>query len=117
MLIDDVMLNTTRNGYEIRHVIMGKKLWNNLKSQFQVNMMESNAEYNLGNKYDGLLLWGFIKQRINPSIKVGATKLKKGIEKKELQDFGDDVIKLNTWFGDTRLSIIGEEGEGYNKYL
>ena len=48
---------------------------------------------------------------------MGTSKLKGDIEKKEMRDFGNDVSKFNTWLEDTRRSIIGEEGEGYNKYL
>ena len=40
------------------------------------------------------------------------------IESANLCDFSNDVIKFNTWFEDTRKSIIKEEGQGrYNEYL
>ena len=36
----------------------------------------------------------------------------------ERHDFSNDVVKFNTWFDDTRKSIIKEEGPGkYNEYL
>ena len=62
------------------------------------------------------MLWEFIRHRVKPSTKVGAAKLKGSIKKAKLTDFGDDVTKFNSWFEDTRFSIIAEEGEGYNEY-
>ena len=115
--VDTPTLNAARNKDKLKHVMMGKMLWNSLTLDFQVENMGSNEEFKMGSEYDGPLLWDFIKRRIKPSTKVGASKLKEGIEKKELRDFGDDVTKLNTWYGDTRLAIISEEGEGYNEYL
>ena len=44
--------------------------------------------------------------------------MKDMIESAKLSDFSNDVIKFNTWFDDTRKSIIKEEGSGrYNEYL
>ena len=63
------------------------------------------------------MLWDYIRRRIKPSTRVGASKLKRDIEKKEVRDFGNDVSKYNMWFEDAKRSIIGEEGEGYNEYL
>ena len=33
-----------------------------------------------------------------------------------LAEFGNNVVKFNTWFEDTMTEIINDEGEGYNKY-
>ena len=65
---------------------------------------------------DGPMLWDFIKRRVKPSTKVGAAKLKSKIEKAKLSEHNDNVIEFNTWFEDTRKSIIAEEGTGYNEY-
>ena len=49
---------------------------------------------------------------------VGASKLKDLIESAKLSVFSNNVIKFNTWFDDTRNSIIKEEESGrYNEYL
>ena len=54
---------------------------------------------------------------MNPSTTVGVSKLKEDIETKKLSDFNHDVIKYNTWFCDTRESIMKEEGPGFSEYL
>jgi len=115
--IDDDTLNTARDRDKLKHVTMGKMLWNSLTSEFQVDIIGSKEEFKIESEFDGPLLWDFMKHRVKPTTKVGASKLKEDIKKKELQDFGDNVTILNTWFGDTRRAIIGKEGEGYNEYL
>ena len=79
--------------------------------------MGSSGEFKYEGEYDGLKLWYFIRTRVKPSMKVGASKLKEKVEKLELRDFDDDVTNINTWFMDARTAIKREEGEGYNKYL
>ena len=71
----------------------------------------------MGGEYDGVLLWDFLRRTIKPSTKVGASKLKADIEKCVLSTHENNVTKFNSWFEDTRLEIIAEEGEGYNEYL
>ena len=96
---------------------MGKKIWNSLKSQFQIDIVTDNAEYKIGSEYIGPLLWNYVRRRVKPSTKIGAAKLKGYIENKGLRDFENNVTKVNTWFKDTETAIIAEEGEGYNEYL
>ena len=114
---DDATLDAERNKMRLKHVMMGKKIWDSLSSEFQIDIMGSSGEFKYQGEYDGPTLWYFIRARVKPSTKVGASKLKERIEKKELRDFDDDVTKFNTWFTDTRTSIRREEGEGYNEYL
>ena len=97
--------------------MLGSKIWNSLTSSFQIDIQGSRDEFQRGEEYDGPLLWDFIRRRINPSTTVGASKMKDEMETKKLSDFGDDVIKFNTWFEDTRERITKEEGDGYNEYL
>ena len=80
--------------------------------------MGKEYEFTVGksDNYDGPMLWDFIRRRVKPSTKVGASKLKEEIESKKLTVFNNDVAKYNTWFEDTRRAIIAEEGEGYNEY-
>ena len=92
---------------------MGKKIWSSLKSKSQIEILENSNEYKLGEEYDRQILWDYIRHSIKLSTRVGASKLKSDIEKKEERDFGNDVSKFNTWFEDTRRYIIGEEGEDY----
>ena len=115
---DDASLNKERNRMRMKHVILGKKTWASLDSKFQVEILGKENEYSIkgSDELDGPMLWDFIKRRVKPSTKVGAAKLKGKIEKAKLSDHNDDVIKFNTWFEDTRLAIIAEEGEGYNEY-
>ena len=108
----DLTLNTYRNKARLKHVIMRKKIWDSLKLAFQIEIMGSKEEFKLNGEYDRLMLWQFIRARVKPSTKFGASRLKETIEKKELRDFGDDVLELNTWFSDNRIAIISEEGEG-----
>ena len=115
---DDATLNAARNRAKMKHVIMGKKIWSSLTAEFQIEIMGKEDEFTVGKSddYDGPMLWDFIRRRVKPSTKVGASKLKEEIESKKLTAFNNDVAKYNTWFEDTRRAIIAEEGEGYNEY-
>ena len=86
--------------------------------RFQIEIMGKEDEFTIGkaDDYDGPMLWDFIRRRVKPSTKVGASKLKEDIENKTLAFFGNNVANYNTWFEDTRRAIIAEEGEGYNEY-
>ena len=89
-----------------------------MESKFQVEILGKEEEYTAKgtDEIDGPMLWDFIKRRVKPSTKVGAAKLKGKIEKAKLSDHNGNVIEFNTWFEDTRKSIIAEEGTGYNEY-
>lgn len=40
------------------------------------------------------------------------------VQKAQLNDFKNDVVKFNSWFADMELRIVKEEGKGkYNEYL
>ena len=100
-----------------KHAMLGNKIWNILSSPFKIEIFGSKQEFKRGNKYDGPLLWDFTRRRINPSTIVGASKLKDEIEGKKPSEFDNDIIKYNTWFKDTRTTIIKEGGPGYNDFL
>ena len=74
--IDDQTLEGLRNGRQLKHVMMGKKLWDSLSSTFKIVISGSKIDFMRGQEYDGPLLWDFIRRRINPTITVGASKLK-----------------------------------------
>jgi len=115
---DDANLDAARNHAKMEHVIMGKKIWSSLNAEFQIDIMGKEDEFTIdkSDDYDGPLLWDFIRRRVKPSTKVGASKLKEEIESKTSASFSNNVAKHNTWFEDTRRAIIAKEGEGYNEY-
>ena len=115
--IDTASLNKLRNIQKLKHVMLGHQLWNSISSAFKVEIIGSKKEFSRGQEYDGVLLWDFIRRRINPTTTVGASKLKDEIESHTPAMFDNDIIKYNTWFEDTRTAIIKEEGKGYNEYL
>ena len=113
---DDTTLNESRNRRRLKHVMMGQMIWNSLTSFFQIDIMPHKSDFQRNQEYDGPLLWDYIRCRVKPSTTVGASKLKDELENKTLSDFGNNVIKYNSWFVDTRDQIIREEGDGYNEY-
>ena len=114
---DKAMLDKFCNRQKLKHVMLGHQLWNSLSSTFKVEIIGSKREFQKGQEYDGVLLWDFIRRRINPNTTVGASRLKDEIETTTPAAFDNDIIRYNTWFDDTRTAIIKEEGKGYNEYL
>ena len=111
-------LETVRNKRKLKHVMLGTKLWASLTSDFKIEIQGDQEEFKAGHEYDGPKLWDYIRRRVNPTTTIGVFKLKDMIESAKLSDFSNDVVKFNTWFDDTRKSIIKEEGPGrYNEYL
>ena len=113
----DDELDKERHKRRLKHVMMGQQIWNSLSSAFQIEMMPHKSEFQRNREYDGPLMWDFIRRRVKPSTTVGASKLKDDLEKKTINDFGNDVVKYNSWFVDTRAQIIREEGDGYSESL
>ena len=113
-----VELEALRNKRRLKHVMLGAKLWSSLTSDFKIEIQGDQAEFKVGHEYDGPKLWDYIRRRVNPTTTVGASRLKDMIESAKLSDFSNDVVRFNTWFQDTRMNIIKEEGDGYyNEYL
>ena len=111
-------LNKLRNKRQLKHVMLGKKLWASLTSDFKIEIKGDQEEFKIGREYDGPKLWDYVRRRVNPTTTVGASKLKDEIETAKLSDHGYDVIKFNTWFCDTQKSIEKDEGKDkYNEYL
>jgi hypothetical protein len=67
-------LNELRQQRQLRHIIMGSKIWKSLKSEVQIEYAGQNNEFKRGQEYDGSLLWDFIRRRVSPSTTVGALK-------------------------------------------
>ena len=114
---DTSELQAFRNAQQLKHVMMGNKIWESLSSPFKIDISGSKAEYQRCQENDGPLLWDFIRRRVNPTTTVGASKLKDDIEGTKVSAFDNDIVQYNTWFDDTRELIIKEEGDGYNEYL
>ena len=113
-----VELEALRNKRKLKHVMLGTKLWASLTSDFKIEIQGDQEEYKHGHEYDGPKLWDYIRRHVSPTTTVGASKLRDMIKSTRLSDFSNNVIKFNTWFDDTRKSIIKEEGKGrYNEYL
>ena len=112
-----VTLNNARNARLLKHVMLGKLLWNSLAPKFQLEMLTEDETFKRGEEYDGILLWNAIIRRVNPTTKISIGNLKDELESASLEDFGYDVKSFNTWFVDKRNAIVREVGEGgYTEY-
>ena len=109
-------LEAERNSRRLKHVMLGNKLWQSLSSRFKIEITGAQDEYQRQQENDGVLLWDFIRRRINPTTTVGASKIKENIEDTKVPEFDNTIFKYNTWFEDNRDKIIKEEGDGYNEY-
>eukprot|EP00957_Ditylum_brightwellii_P067157 5097414-Ditylum_brightwellii.AAC.1 len=94
--------------------MLGKLLWNSLTVNFQLELLSYEKKYKVGNNIDGVQLWQFIMDLVNPSTKVSIVNLKDEIEAAKLSNFEHDVKKFNTWLPDKRNFIVKEVGE--NRY-
>ena len=81
---------------QLKHVIMGAKLWNSLTSKFQIDIRVSQSKFKKEQKYDGPLLFYFIRRRVIPSTTARSSNLKDDIETKTLADFKYSVTNYNT---------------------
>jgi len=94
-------------------------IWDSLTSDFQLEIIGDEEDFNRVEEYDGVDLWHYIlnqSNQSNPSTTTGASTFKDEIESKKMANFGDDVKAYHTWIADTRTSII--KGEGlYNEYV
>ena len=113
-----VELESRRNQRRLKHIMMGKILWESLTAEFQIEISVKATEFKQGRECDGPLLWDFIRRHVNPTTTVGASKLKEDLENVKPSKFGNNIVKYNTWFEDVKKRIIKEEGAGkYNEYL
>ena len=111
-------LNRLRNKRRLKHIMLGNKLWNSLTTNFKLELAVNEAAFKINREYDGPLLWDHIRRRVNPTTTVGASRFKEQLETTTLSTFKGEIVKYNTWFQDTRDSIIKEEGDNrYDEYL
>eukprot|EP00957_Ditylum_brightwellii_P107828 8225632-Ditylum_brightwellii.AAC.1 len=115
--INDQILIAPKNQCRLKQVMLGLLLWNSLTPKFQLEMLAEETLFKKGDNYDGLLLWCLIVEKVNPTTNVSVANLKEKLENAKLDDFGQDIKKLNTWFVDKRNAIIREVGKGgYTEY-
>ena len=88
--------------------MMGKNIWSSLTSSYKIEISGKVSEFERSGEYDGVLLWEFIRRRVNPTMTVGASNLKAEIERATLADHENNVVTFNIWFDDTRTKIIKE---------
>lgn len=114
---DNDTLNMPRDKTKLKSIILGKRVWNSLTSEFQKKIITDSNELEMSNKYDGVLLWEYLRRTIMPSTKVEASNLKSDIEAITLKYFDNNVLKYNNWFEKTNKAITVEECKCYNEYL
>ena len=116
---DILAMDSLRNRYKLKHAMLGSIIWDSLTSDFQLEIIGDEEDFNRVEEYDGVDLWHYIlnqSNQSNPSTTTGASTFKDEIESKKMANFGDDVKAYHTWIADTRTSII--KGEGlYNEYV
>ena len=114
---DDAELSEARNQRLLKHVMLGRLLWNSMSPSFQLELLAEKDKFRRENEYEGLLLWHQIIKAVNPSTKLSVGNLKEELEGADLKDFEYNIKKFNTWFNDKRSMIIREAGtEGYSEY-
>ena len=115
---DQSALDTKRQQRRLRHVMLGRTIWESLTSKFQLEILVKKDQFTMSDEFDGALLWDFIRRHVNPTTTVGASNLKELIEKAVLSEYSYDIKVFNMWFESTRSEIIKEEGpDQYKEYL
>ena len=114
-----VELEKIRNKQRLKHVILGKKVWNTLSSAYKVELSADSADWTKKNNTDGVLLLTHILKDVKPSTTVGLNNLKDELESKKLTDFEGESVKVyNKWFSGKRDEIRkAEGGSSYNEYI
>eukprot|EP00957_Ditylum_brightwellii_P095788 7298113-Ditylum_brightwellii.AAC.1 len=105
---NDATLIAPRNQRRLKHTMLGLLLWNSLTPKFQLEMLTKETLFNMGDDYDGLLLWYLIVEKVNLTTNISVTNLKDKVESTKLDDFEQDIKGFNTWFADKRNTIIRE---------
>ena len=55
-------LNALRHQRQLRHIIMGNKIWKSLDPSVQIEYSGKSDQFKRGGEYDGPLLWDFIRR-------------------------------------------------------
>ena len=111
-------LGDLRNAAQMKHVMIGKIIWNSLKAPFQIELMTGEEYYTQNGYTDGILLWDYLVGHVNPSTKVSVANLKDELENCNLNDHNHDVKAFNQWFSAKKAEIVREVGKsGYTEYI
>ena len=116
---DKAALEKVRNKYRLKHVILGKKVWNTLISAYKAELSSDAHLFTRKGNTDGVLLLNHIMKDVKPSTTVGLNNLKDELETKKLVDFPNECVKAyNKWFTNKRDEIRkAEGGSEYNEYI
>ena len=62
--MNNATLNTERNKAKMKHIIMAKKIWTSLDSEFQIEIPGNEKDLTMGDAevYNEPMLWDFIKK-------------------------------------------------------
>ena len=94
MPTDTAKLNVLRNLRKLKHVIMGKKIWNSLTSKYKIEILGKRSKFKRGREYDGVILWDFIRRMVNLTTTIGASSYKEEIEKVTLAQFEKQYCQI-----------------------
>ena len=81
------------NQLNLKHVILGAMVWDSLTATYQLDLIGNDDVFKVGDKFNGVKLWYFIKTSVNPSTAIGVSTLKDLIEEKKLSDFECHNVK------------------------
>ena len=112
-------LEDIRNKFRLKHVILGKKIWETLTSNYKADLSADSSLFTRKENTDGILLLNYIIKDVKPSTTVGLNNIKDELETKKLTDFpSEDVKAYNKWFSGKRDEIRkAEGGSEYNEYI
>ena len=63
---------------------------------YNIELAGKAAEFKRSGDYNGILLWEFIRKRVNPTTATGASKYKGVIKKADLATFDNGIEKFST---------------------
>ena len=106
----DVVLNTMLNYQQMKHVLIGNKVWNILKSDYQIKLLIKTKRFKGQEKMDGLVLLFQVKKKVISSTSVGSTNLKNELENTQQNKFGHNIKKYNICYSNIKRSVKKVEG-------
>ena len=93
---DILAIDSLRKRYKLKHAMLGLMIWDSLTSDFQLDIIGNEEDFNRGEEYDGVAVCHYTRNQSNPSTTTGASAFKDDIESKKIADFGDDTKAYHT---------------------
>eukprot|EP00957_Ditylum_brightwellii_P145822 11103538-Ditylum_brightwellii.AAC.1 len=93
---DTPALEAGRNMRRLKHLMLGKLLWNSFLSNFQLKILTEEHTFKRGRDHIGMLLWQHLIDHANPLTCVLVGNLKDKLEMATLVDFDQDIKVFNT---------------------